>query len=112
MKKMLMLVVTIGLLFGFCEATSALSCPDYKIVCQDVTCHGWYGTCWSWKHMFCVPCQDNNASVCDVHGGPKCVWFSSALTDIAVAYLCKYLHVPDRYCVVCMPPPECLRGRQ
>ena len=51
MKKVLMIMVTMGLLFGFFEATCAYAdCPDYKIVCQDQTCHGWYGTCWSLRY--------------------------------------------------------------
>lgn len=111
MKKVLIIIVTMGLLFGFFEATCAYAdCSDYKIVCQDQTCHGWYGTCWSLKHFMCVPCKDDNANVCNDHGGPKCVWFSSAIEDIVLVYLCRYLHIPDRYCVVCKPPPECIKG--
>ncbi len=109
MKKISVLVVATILIFGFCEVTSAhVSCPDYKIVCQDNSCHGSYGTCWSWKDLMCLPCQDNNASVCNDHGGFKCVWFSSYITDLTVACICKKIGLPNDRCVVCLPPPPCV----
>ncbi len=110
MKRMFMIAVSAGLPFGFFDAAPVnADCSDYKIVCQDGTCHGPYGTCWHWKKLMCVPCHDNNASVCDGHVGPKCLWFSSAFDDIALAFLCKYLHIPNKYCVVCLPPPACVK---
>jgi len=113
MKKISMLILTMGLLFGFFEATCVYAfCPDYKIVCQDQTCRGPYSMCWSWKDFICVPCHDNNASVCNNNGGPKCVWLSNAIEDIVLAYLCRYVHIPDSYCVVCKPPPACVKGEQ
>lgn len=92
------------------SGTAFADCGEYTIVCQDETCHGPYGMCWSWKKFMCVPCHDNNASVCNSHGGPKCVWCSSSFTDIVLVFLCKYVHLPDSYCVVCNPPPSCVKS--
>ncbi len=110
MKKIFVVIAAMGFLWGFCEVTCVYAdCPDYKIVCQDNSCHGSYGTCWSWRKFMCVPCHDNNANVCIPHGGAKCVWFSSAFDNLALIFLCKKVGVPDKYCVVCLPPPPCVR---
>ena len=110
MKKIVVLVAAMGFFLGFCEVTYVhADCPDYKIVCQDNSCHGSYGTCWHWRKFMCVPCHDNNASVCNSHRGPKCVWFSSTFDNLALIFLCKKIGLPDKYCVVCSPPPPCVK---
>lgn len=110
MKHILIFVLALGLFSGFCMPTRVhADCPDYKIVCQDDSCHGPYGTCWRWKDVMCVPCHDDNANVCIPHRGPKCVWFSSTFDNLALIFLCKKLDIPDKYCVVCFPPPACVK---
>jgi hypothetical protein len=89
-------------LFVLLGGTAFADCPDYKIVCKDGTGHGWYGTCWSWKHVMCEPCHEHS-SVCDDHGGPDCIWFSSTFDDILLGIICKYLHMTK--CVTCSSPP-------
>lgn len=102
MKKALLPIVAAVLLLACQVPREAFAdCPDYKLRCQDGSWHGPWGTCWKWSDFMCVPCQDHGTT-CDDHGGPQCVWLSSSMADIALAYLCKYLHIPNDKCVVCL----------
>ena len=101
MMKKLLLIVALGLFSVFPGANDAFAdCPDYKLRCVDGSWHGPYGTCWKWSDFMCVPCEDHG-SVCNAHGGPKCLWFSSAIEEVALAIACRYLHIPNDMCVIC-----------
>jgi len=106
MKKIFVIVAAIALFFGFCEVTYVhAECPDFKVVCQDNSCHGWYGTCWDWWKMGCVPCnKDKVMSVCNDHKGFKCVKFRSFLYEPIV---CNILNINVDLCMGCILPTGC-----
>lgn len=105
MKKTTLLLVVVGLFAGFLGTPAILSasCPDYGIICNDNTCHGWYGNCWSWKHMMCTPCSDPG-DICG-DAGPKCVTFKDSALNIVIAIWCKYCHIPIATCGLCTQFP-------
>lgn len=108
MKKVFCIAVATVCFAVFCNVNplyANITCPDYTIYCEDGTAHGPYGTCWHTKQLMCLPCSDNNASVCENHRGPKCILFSSDVTDLVVVYLCHYLHIPTDKCFVCATKP-------
>jgi hypothetical protein len=106
MKKISMLAALMALFFAFCGATYVhADCPDFKIVCQDDSCHGWYGTCWSWLHMSCVPCNpERDRQVCDNHKGIKCVKFRVFVYEPIV---CNMLNIASDLCRMCILPTGC-----
>jgi len=100
MKKMFVtLTLTALILFVLLGGIAFAGCPDFKVVCKDGTCHGWYDTCWSWKDFMCMPCSSDFATVCSNHQGPDCVWFKSLFEDLLIGVICKYLHMPN--CITC-----------
>ena len=106
MKKISVLVVAMALFFGFCGVTYVhAECPDFKVVCQDNSCHGWYGTCWDWWKMGCVPCnRDKVMSVCDNHKGFKCV---KLRVFIYAPIVCNILNINVDLCMGCILPTGC-----
>lgn len=101
MRRTATLLVAVGLFVGFLGTPAILSasCPDYGIICSDNTCHGWYGDCWSWKDLSCVPCSDPG-NVCG-DAVPKCVSFKGGVFNIIFKIWCDVIHLPSANCEVC-----------
>ncbi len=106
MRKIAVLVAAMTLFLGICEVPYVRAeCPNFKVVCKDNTCYGWYGTCWSWVQWGCVPCSNvDYNSICVNHKGWKCVKVSN---PIYATVVCDLLQLPSDICFSCGLPTRC-----